>query len=93
MDCRQGCCTFEPDEAGRVLDRLAGLEKVIRTEDVKQALSQANRSNPRGCRLTHEVMLWVVLTMGLFTEVPMHPFIHLLRKNQLDAVLAIVRIP
>ena len=27
MDCRQGCCTFEPEEAGRVLDRLAGLEK------------------------------------------------------------------
>ena len=70
MDCRQGCDTFEPDEAGRVLDRLAGLEKVILNEDVEQALSQANRSNPRGCRLAHEVMLWVVLTMGLFTEVP-----------------------
>ena len=52
------------------MDRLAGLEKVIRNEDVEQALSQANRSNPRGCRLTHEVLLWVVLTMGLFTEVP-----------------------
>ena len=39
MDCRQGCGTFEPDEAGRVLDRLAGLEKVILNEDVEQALS------------------------------------------------------
>jgi Insertion element 4 transposase N-terminal/Transposase DDE domain len=65
----QGRCTLPADEAGRVLDRLAGLEKVIRPEDIQQALAATGRINSRQCTLTHEVMLWVVLAMGLFTDV------------------------
>ena len=34
----QGQCTLPADEAGRILDRLAGLEQVIRTEEIQQAL-------------------------------------------------------
>ena len=34
----QGQCTLPADDAGRVLDRLAGLEQVIRPEDIQQAL-------------------------------------------------------
>ena len=34
----QGRCSLPADEAGRVLDRLAGLEQVIRPEDIQQAL-------------------------------------------------------
>ena len=34
----QGQCTLPPDEAGRILDRLAGLEQVIPPEAVRQAL-------------------------------------------------------
>ena len=67
---RQGCCTLPPDESGRVCDRLAGLEQVIDSEMVRQVLSQTGRVNPRACKLTHEVMLWVVLAMGIFTNVP-----------------------
>ncbi|MCH8923412.1 MAG: hypothetical protein IIA67_09735 [Planctomycetes bacterium] len=26
--------------------------------------------NPRACKLTHEVILWVMLAMGIFTNVP-----------------------
>ena len=33
----QGRCTLRPDESGRVLDRLAGLEKVIPPEMIRQA--------------------------------------------------------
>jgi hypothetical protein len=66
----QGHCTLPADDAGRVLDRLAGLEQVIRPEDVQQALTATGRVNPRGCRLTHEVVLWVVLAMGLLTDLP-----------------------
>ena len=65
----QGRCTLPADEAGRVLDRLAGLEKLIRPEDIQQALAATGRINSRQCTLTHEVMLWVVLAMGLFTDV------------------------
>jgi hypothetical protein len=66
----QGHCTLPADDAGRVLDRLAGLEQVIRPEDVQQALTATGRVNSRRCRLTHEVVLWVVLAMGLLTELP-----------------------
>jgi len=67
---RQSEPIWTTDEAGRVLDRLAGLEKFIPPELVRQALERTGRSNRAGCRLTHEVMLWVVLAMGVFTDVP-----------------------
>ena len=66
----QGRCSLPADEAGRVLDRLAGLEQIIRPEDIQQALNATGRFNSRKCTLTHEVVLWVVLAMGLFTELP-----------------------
>ncbi len=66
----QGRCSSSADEAGRVLDRLAGLEHIIRPEDIRQALDATGRVNCRKCTLTHEVILWVVLAMGLFTELP-----------------------
>ena len=66
----QGHCTLPADDAGRVLDRLAGLEKMIRPEDIQQALAATGRVNSRSCPLTHEVVLWVVLAMGLLTDLP-----------------------
>jgi len=66
----QGQCTLPPDEAGRILDRLAGLEQVIPPETVRQALAATGRANQRRCKLTHEVICWVVLAMGLLTELP-----------------------
>jgi Insertion element 4 transposase N-terminal/Transposase DDE domain len=66
----QGQCTLPPDESGRILDRLAGLEQIIPPEAVRQALAAAGRTNPRRCRLTHEVVCWVVLAMGISTDLP-----------------------
>jgi len=66
----QGQCTLPPDEAGRILDRLAGLEQVIPPAAVRQALAATGRANQRRCKLTHEVICWVVLAMGLLTELP-----------------------
>lgn len=66
----QGRCSLPADDAGRILDRLAGLEEVIRPEDIQQALGATGRANSRKCLLTHEVVLWVVLAMGLFTDLP-----------------------
>src|SRR3954447_11903070 len=65
-----GQCTLPADDAGRVLDRLAGLEQIIRPEDVQQALTATGPVNARQCRLTHEVVCWVVLAMGLLTDLP-----------------------
>ncbi len=66
----QGRCSLPADDAGRILDRLTGLEQVIRPEDIRQALAATGRVNSRKCLLTHEVVLWVVLAMGLFTDLP-----------------------
>jgi hypothetical protein len=66
----QGHCTLMPDDSGRILDRLAGLEQIIPREVVRQALEATGRTNQRRCKLTHEVIIWVVLSMGLLTEMP-----------------------
>lgn len=67
---QQGRCVLSPDGSGRILDRLAGLEKVITPTMIRQALLATNRVNQRACILTHEVMLWVVLAMGILTNLP-----------------------
>jgi hypothetical protein len=67
---RQGRCVLPPDESGRVLDRLAGLEKVIAPGLIWQVLLETKCINRRACTLTHEVMLWVVLAMGILTDLP-----------------------
>ncbi len=67
---QQGRCVLPADETGRVLDRLAALEKVISPKDIQQALMDSGRVNPRACKLTHEVMMWIVLAMGIFTNLP-----------------------
>lgn len=66
----QGRSVLTPDESGRILDRLAGLEHVISPESVRQALSVTGRCSQRACTLTHEVTLWIVLAMGILTDLP-----------------------
>jgi hypothetical protein len=66
----RGHCTLPPDASGRILDRLTGLEQIIPPEAVRQALRATGRINPRRCKLTHEVVCWLVLAMGLLTELP-----------------------
>lgn len=63
-----GRSTLPTGDDGRILDRLAGLEKVISPAMIRQVLLATGRVNGRACELTHEVMLWVVLAMGLFTN-------------------------
>jgi len=81
---RQGSCTLPADEAGRVLDRLAGLEQIISSATVRQALLETGRVNGRGCVLTHEVMLWVVLAMGLLTNLPIRQVFKHARRLRRD---------
>jgi hypothetical protein len=67
---QQGRCVLPADETGRVLDRLTALEQVISPTDIRQVLMDTGRVNLRACKLTHEVMLWVVLAMGIFSRLP-----------------------
>jgi len=70
MRTEQGSSTLIADEQGLVLDRLSGLQKVIPIELIQQVLQASGRVNGRRCVLSHEVMLWVVLAMGLLTHLP-----------------------
>ncbi len=58
------------DEAGRVLDRLVLLEQVIGPDGVQQALLDTACFDRRACILTREVTFWIVLAMGIWTELP-----------------------
>jgi hypothetical protein len=53
------------------LNRLAGLQQFIGADRIQQVLHAAGRRNRRHCRLTHAVMLWVVLAMGILTDLPL----------------------
>lgn len=66
----QGCSEFSSEVNERILDRIAGLEKIIAPELIDQALSQTDKQVKRECLLNNRVMLWVVLAMGLFTNLP-----------------------
>jgi len=70
MNMRQGCCVFPADDSGRVLDRLAGLEQVIAPQLIQQALAETGNIQERECPLSYSVMMWIVLAMGIFTDVP-----------------------
>jgi Insertion element 4 transposase N-terminal/Transposase DDE domain len=67
---RQGCCSVAAQDSRPILDRLEGLSKVIPPEVMEQALLETGRGKQRACRLSHRVMLWVVLAMGLLTHLP-----------------------
>jgi Insertion element 4 transposase N-terminal/Transposase DDE domain len=66
----RGQCTLPADDTGRILDRLAGLEQIIRPDHIRQALTATGRLSTRSCVLTYEVILWVVLAMGVLTDLP-----------------------
>ena len=67
---RQGSCLAPTQDAGNILDRLEGLSKVIPPELMEQALLETGRGKQKACRLSHGVMLWIVLAMGVLTHLP-----------------------
>lgn len=82
----QGRSTLSATDEGRILDRLAGLEKVISPEVVRQVLADTNRVNGRACPLTHEVMLWGGVAMGILTHLPIRQVFRHARKLRAEEV-------
>lgn len=76
----QGCSRLSSDENGRILDRLAGLEKIIAPELQMLALANTGKQDKRVCDLTNSVMIQVVLAMGLFTELPIRQVFKVCRR-------------
>jgi hypothetical protein len=81
----QGSCPNATPDALDVVDRLAGLSKIIPPAVLEQALLETGRTGQRACRLSHRVMLWVVLAMGILTDLPIRQvFKHARRMQQGD---------
>jgi Insertion element 4 transposase N-terminal/Transposase DDE domain len=68
---RQGRRLEPMQDGGFILDRLEGLRKVIPPALMEQALADTGHDKQRACCLSHEVMLWVVLAMGVLTHLPL----------------------
>jgi hypothetical protein len=81
---KPGRCLLPASEAGRVLDRLLLLEQVIGPEGVQQALRDTACFDSRACVLTREVTLWVVLAMGIWTELPIRQVFKAARRLRPD---------
>ncbi len=79
---RQGSCPNRTPDALAVVDRLAGLSKVISSAVIEQALLDTGRAEQRACRLSHRVMLWVVLAMGVLTDLPIRQVFKHARRMQ-----------
>ena len=76
----QGRCSDSTPDALTVLDRLAGLSKVISSAVMEQALLDTGCYGQRDCRLSHRVMLWVVLAMGVLTDLPIRQVFKFARR-------------
>ena len=49
-------------------DRLAGLMQIISPALVRESLHDTRRVNPRACVLSHEHTTWILLAMGILTD-------------------------
>ena len=63
--------TLPPGHGDRVLDKLLLLEHVIPREQVLQVLHDTGCLDARRCTLTFEVTCWLVLAMGVLTDLPL----------------------
>jgi hypothetical protein len=62
--------TLPEGHGDRVLDKLLLLEHVISRDEVLQVLHDTECFDARRCTLTFEVACWVVLAMGILTDLP-----------------------
>ena len=81
---RQRESTLPPGEADRVLDRLLLLEQVIPRGEVLQVLHDTGCLDARRCTLTFEVTCWLVLAMGLLTEMSLRQVFKAARRLMPD---------
>ena len=72
--------TLPKGQAGRVLDKLLLLEQVIPQDEVLQVLEVTGHLDTRRCMLTFEVTCWVVLAMGILTDLPIRQVFKAVRR-------------
>lgn len=63
-----------------IVDRLRGLEKFISPESINQSLAACGKQSRYRCLLNAQLMMWVVVAMGLFTEMPIRQVFRHVRR-------------
>src|SRR3954452_17980592 len=76
--------TLPEGHGARVLDRLLLLEHVIPPGEVLQVLEDTGCLDARRCTLTFEVTCWLVLAMGVLTEMPIQQVFKAARRLYRD---------
>lgn len=71
-------------QTARILDRLLLLEKIIGPQHVRQALHDTGCFDSRRCTLSREVIFWLVLAMGILTELPIRQVFKYARRLRAD---------
>ena len=79
--------TLPEGHGARVLDRLLLLEHIIPQEEVLQVLKDTGCLDARRCTLTFEVTCWLVLAMGVLTELPIRQVFKAARRLYRQAPL------
>jgi hypothetical protein len=72
--------TLPEGQGGRILDKLLLLEQVIPRAEVLQVLHDTGCLDARRCTLTFEVACWLVLAMGLLTDLPLRQIFKAARR-------------
>jgi hypothetical protein len=72
--------TVEVDDSVVLLDRLRGLENLIPESLLDQVLIDSGLAGQKACPLSHRVMLWIVLAMGIFTHLPIRQVFKIARR-------------
>lgn len=84
-------------DAGLMLDRLLLLEKFISPAEIQQALDDTGCIDSRSCTLSFRVTLWIVLAMGVLTDLPIRAVfkasvcLHRLVKTPVRSALCMAR--
>lgn len=83
----QGSSTLSSDEHGVILDKIAGLEKIISDELLCGTLEHCGKVNGRLCSLSHDVMLRIVIAIGLFPHLAIRQVFSICKKMQSGLII------
>lgn len=83
----QGSSTLSSDEHGVILDKIAGLEKIISDVMLCLTLDHCGKVNGRLCPLSHGVMLRIVIALGMFPHLAIRQVFSYCKRMQNGLVI------
>lgn len=84
---QQGTFSIQSDEHGVILDKIAGLEKIISDVMLCLTLDHCGKVNGRLCPLSHGVMLRIVIALGMFPHLAIRQVFSYCKRMQNGLVI------